>query len=184
MVAAIEPVTTGAMRASGGEVLTEKEMAGNPWFHHHATLMRGGLSLEEVGIVRWRKAGGGLAWFAPVAPARGAETQGQVTLARQILGRHGFDYTSAWVIGWRELHHIVALLYDKTDASEERRAADCYRDLVTGFGEQGWASYRTGVHAMELVAQQYGEVNRALNAQLKRALDPNGILAPGKSGIA
>lgn len=184
MVAAIEPLTTGAMKASGGEVLTEKEMAGNPWFHHHATLMRGGLSLEEVGLVRWRNKGGGLAWFAPVAPARGSETEGQVVLAKQILGKYGFDYTAAWVIGWRELHHIVALLYDKSDPTEERRAADCYRELVTGFGDKGWASYRAGVQAMDLVAQQYGQVNREFNAKLKRALDPNGILAPGKSGIA
>jgi 4-cresol dehydrogenase (hydroxylating) len=184
MVAAIEPLTTGAMKASGGEVLTEKEMSGNPWFHHHATLMRGGLSLEEVGLVRWRNKGGGLAWFAPVAPARGSETEGQVALAKQVLGKYGFDYTAAWAIGWRELHHILALLYDKSDPVEERKAAECYRELVTSFGDKGWASYRTGVKAMDLVAQQYGEVNREFNAKLKQALDPNGILAPGKSGIA
>ena len=111
-MAAVPPLTTGAMRASGGEVLTEKEIAGNPWFHHHATLMRGGLSLEEVGLVRWRNRGGGLAWFARVAPARGFETEGQVQLAKQIPGMYLDDYTAAWVIGWRELHHIVALLYD------------------------------------------------------------------------
>jgi 4-cresol dehydrogenase (hydroxylating) len=67
---------------------------------------------------------------------------------------------------------------------EERKAAECYRELVTSFGDKGWASYRTGVQAMDLVAQQYGQVNRDLNAKLKQALDPNGILAPGKSGIA
>jgi 4-cresol dehydrogenase (hydroxylating) len=37
---------------------------------------------------------------------------------------------------------------------------------------------------MDLVAQQFGEVNRTVNARLKKAMDPNGILAPGKSGIA
>lgn len=51
------------------------------------------------------------------------------------------------------------------------------------FGAQGWASYRTGVNSMDLVAQQYGSVNRAFNRTLKHAIDPNGILAPGKSGI-
>jgi 4-cresol dehydrogenase (hydroxylating) len=35
-----------------------------------------------------------------------------------------------------------------------------------------------------MVAQQYGQVNRKFNAKLKQALDPNGTLAPGKSGIA
>ena len=179
-----ERIIRAAFAAIDGEVMTEDQMQGNPWFQHHATLMRGGLSLEEVGLARWKGAGGGLAWFAPVAPAKGSETQGQIALAKQILGKHGFDYTAAFAIGSRELHHIIALLYDKSDPAEEQRADACYRELVTGFGDQGWASYRTGVHAMDLVAAQYGETNRAVNAAIKRALDPNHILAPGKSGIA
>jgi len=183
MVAAIEPVVSGALRASGGEVLTEKEMGGNPWFHHHATLMKGGLNLDEIGMVRWKGNGGGLAWFAPVAPAKGSETVGQTALAKEILGKYGFDYTAAYAIGWRELHHIIALLFDKSDPEEEKRADTCYREMVTRFGDKGWGSYRTGVASMDLVASQYGTVNRAFNAKIKRALDPNGIIAPGKSGI-
>jgi 4-cresol dehydrogenase (hydroxylating) len=184
MIAESEKIIRAAFAAIDGEVLTEAEMGDNPWFHHHATLMQGGLNLDEIGLARWRGNGGGLAWFAPVAPAKGSETQGQVELAKQILGKHGFDYTAAFAIGSRELHHIIALLYDKSDPAEEKRADDCYRELVTGFGEKGWASYRTGVHAMDLVAEQFGTVNRAFNAKLKDALDPNHILAPGKSGIA
>jgi 4-cresol dehydrogenase (hydroxylating) len=146
--------------------------------------MRGGLTLEEVGLVRWRGGGGGLAWFAPVAPAKGSETSGQIALAKEILAKYNFDYTSAFAIGSRELHHIIALLYDKTDPAEHKRAEDCYRELVIRFGDKGWASYRTGVQSMDLVAQQYGAVNRTVNGWLKKAMDPNGILAPGKSGIA
>jgi 4-cresol dehydrogenase (hydroxylating) flavoprotein subunit len=183
-IAAIEPIIRGALTASGGEVLTEAEMGDNPWFHHHATLMRGGLSLEEIGLVRWKGAGGGLAWFAPVAPAKGNETVGQTALAKEILGKYGFDYTAAYAIGWRELHHIIALIFDKSDPEEEKQADLCYREMVTRFGEKGWASYRTGVPSMELVAQQYGQTNRDFNALLKTAIDPNHIIAPGKSGIA
>jgi 4-cresol dehydrogenase (hydroxylating) len=183
-VAESERIIRGAFAAIDGDVRTEEEMKGNPWFHHHATLMRGGLSLEEVGLARWKGNGGGLAWFAPVAPAKGSETKGQIELAKQILAKHGFDYTAAFAVGMRELHHIIALLYDKSDPAEEKRADDCYRELVTGFGERGWCSYRTGVHAMDLVAAQYGETNRSVNAAIKQALDPNHILAPGKSGIA
>ncbi len=184
VVAAIEPIVRGALTASGGEVLTEHEMGDNPWFHHHATLMKGGLNLDEIGMVRWRGNGGGLAWFAPVAAAKGAEAERQTRLAREILDKYGFDYTAAYAIGWRDLHHIIALLFDKSDAEEEARADACYREMVTRFGQQGWASYRTGVNTMDLVSQQYGQVNRDFNATIKQALDPNHILAPGKSGIA
>ena len=183
-VAAVEPIIRAAIGASGGEVLTAAEMGDNPWFHHHQTLMQGGLNLDEIGLLRWRGNGGGLAWFAPVAAAKGKETEGQTVLAREILDKYGFDYTAAYVIGWRDLHHIIALLFDKSDPEEEKKADACYRELVTRFGEKGWASYRTGVNSMDLVAQQYGEVNRDFNKTLKQAIDPNHILAPGKSGIA
>lgn len=183
-VAAIEPIIRAQLTASGGEVMTAAEMEGNPWFHHHATLMEGGLNLDEIGLLRWRGAGGGLAWFAPVAAAKGAEAEGQTKLAREILDKHGFDYTAAYAIGWRDLHHIIALLYDKSDPEQEKKADACYRELVTSFGKKGWASYRTGVNSMELVAQQYGQTNRDFNKLLKNAIDPNGVIAPGKSGIA
>ncbi len=49
---------------------------------------------------------------------------------------------------------------------------------------RSWASYRTGVPSMDLVAQQYGQVNRDFHALLETAIDPNHIIAPGKSGIA
>jgi len=182
-VAAIEPIIRGALAPSGGEVMTAAEMEGNPWFHHHQTLMQGGLNLDEIGLLRWRGAGGGLAWFAPVAAAKGVEAEAQTKLARQILDKHGFDYTAAYAIGWRDLHHIIALLYDKSDKEQEKKADTCYRELVTSFGKKGWASYRTGVNSMELVAQQYGQTNRDFNKLLKNAIDPNGIIAPGKSGI-
>ncbi len=183
-VAAIEPIIRAQLTASGGEVMTAAEMEGNPWFHHHQTLMQGGLNLDEIGLLRWRGAGGGLAWFAPVAAAKGNEAEAQTGLARQILDKHGFDYTAAYAIGWRDLHHIIALLYDKSDPEQEKKADVCYRELVTTFGKRGWASYRTGVNSMELVAQQYGQTNRDFNKLLKNAIDPNGVIAPGKSGIA
>ncbi|OHT17764.1 4-cresol dehydrogenase [hydroxylating] flavoprotein subunit [Sphingomonas haloaromaticamans] len=122
--------------------------------------------------------------FAPVAPAKGIETQQQTELAKEILGKYGFDYSVAYAIGGRELHHLVFIQYDKEDLVEEKKADDCIREMVTRFGERGWASYRTGVNTMDLVAKQYGEANRDLIARLKQALDPNHILSPGRQGIA
>jgi 4-cresol dehydrogenase (hydroxylating) len=183
-IAESERIIRQAFAAIDGEVLTAEDMGDNPYFQHYATLMRGGLSLHEMGIIRWRGNGGGLAWFAPVAPAKGEETVGQIDLAKQILGKYGFDYTAAFAVGPRVMHHIIALLYDRSDDAEQGRAGACYPELVTSFGEKGWVSYRTGVQAMDLVAQQFGEVNRTVNARLKKVMDPNGILAPGKSGIA
>ena len=183
IIAAIEPIVRSAFEASGGRVLTEAEMGDNPWFQHHASLMKGGMTLEEIGIVRWRGPGGGMVAFAPVASARGEETKGQTALAKEILAKYDFDYAPAYAVGGRELHHIIFLLYDKSDPAEEQKADDCVREMIVRFAEKGWAAYRTGVSTMDLVAQQYGAANNALNAKIKQALDPNHILAPGKQGI-
>jgi len=182
IIAAVEPIVRRAFEASGGEVLTQKEMGGNLWFEHHKNLMSGQMTLEEKGIMRWR--GGGMCCFAPVAPAKGAESREQTDLAKAILGKYGLDYSVAYAIGGRELHHLIFILYDKSDPVEEQKADDCIREMITRFGARGWASYRTGVNTMDLVAQQYGDANRELNARIKQALDPNHILSPGKQGIA
>jgi 4-cresol dehydrogenase (hydroxylating) len=47
----------------------------------------------------------------------------------------------------------------------------------------GYGTYRTNTAFMDKVAQTYGQVQRNVHGTLKKALDPNGILAPGKSGI-
>lgn len=172
-----------AFEASGGEVLTEAEMSGNPWFEHHKTLMRGGMTLEEIGIVRWRGNGGGMIAFAPVAPAKGEETRGQTALAKEIMGKYDFDYAPAYAVGGRELHHIIFLMFDKSMPEQERRAEACMNEMIARFGERGWCAYRSSVSTMDLVARQYGESNRRLNATIKAALDPNHVIAPGKQGI-
>ena len=117
------------------------------------------------------------------AAAKGDETKEQTALAKEILAKYDFDYSPAYAVGGRELHHLIFLLFDKSDPIEEKKADDCLREMITRFGEKGWAAYRTGVSTMDLVAQQYGEANNRLNAKIKQALDPNHILAPGKQGI-
>lgn len=183
-IAATEPILRGAFEAIGGEVLTEEQMGGNPYFEHHKTLMRGGLSLEEKGLVRWWGPTGGAIAFAPVAPAKGSETAGQTALATEVMNKWGFDYAPAYVVGGRELHHIIFLMFDTADKDSAGRAEKCMNEMITRFGEQGWAAYRSAVSTMDLVADQYGQTNREVNARIKQALDPNHILAPGKQGIA
>lgn len=184
IIAAIEPILRDAFTAAGAEVLTDAEMGDNPWFEHHKTLMRGGMTLEEIGLVRWWGPQGGAVAFAPVAPAKGDQTMAQSALATEIMNRWGFDYAPAYAVGGRELHHIIFLMFDKGSNDSAARAEQCLAEMITRFGERGWAAYRSSVSTMDLVARQYGQANREVNARIKQALDPNHILAPGKQGIA
>jgi 4-cresol dehydrogenase (hydroxylating) flavoprotein subunit len=176
-------IVTQAFSKSGkAKILTEKEAAEDPAFVYRAKLMRGDMTLTEFSLYNWR-GGGGSMWFAPVSQARGSETLKQMSLTKQILGKYGLDYSGEFIVGMRDMHHVVDVLYDKTNPEQVKAAYQCFDELVTTFSAQGYGIYRVNTAFMDKVADTYGPVQRNVNKILKKALDPNGILAPGKSGI-
>jgi 4-cresol dehydrogenase (hydroxylating) flavoprotein subunit len=140
------------------------------------------LSLSSFSLLNWA-GGGGLYWFAPVSPARGADMVRQQELASGIMADHGLDYLAAPTLNGRDLHHLIALVFDRNDRDAAHRAKACYRTLTTEFARNGYGLYRVAIDFMDELASLYGAANRDVNRRIKRALDPNGILAPGKSGI-
>jgi 4-cresol dehydrogenase (hydroxylating) flavoprotein subunit len=176
-------IVKGAVARSGrGRLITQEEAGDSEPFAYRAKLMRGDMTLQEFGLYRWR-GGGGSMWFAPVAVAKGSETVEQTRLAKEILNRYGFDYAAEYVVGMRDLHHIIDLLFDRTNEQETAAAHECFGELLREFGKRGYAVYRVNTGFMDQAADLYGPVKRKVDQMLKRALDPNGILAPGKSGI-
>lgn len=175
-------IVSGAFAASGGEILTEDAVGDSPVFQYRRDLMRGDMNLQEFGLYNWR-GGGGSMWFSPVSQARGSETLKQMDMAKRILGEFGLDYVAEFIVGWRDMHHIIDVLFDRTDPEQIERAYRCYDKLLAEFTREGYGTYRTNTAFMDKVADSYGPVKRDINRRIKRALDPNGILAPGKSGI-
>jgi FAD/FMN-containing dehydrogenase len=93
---------------------------------------------------------------------------------------------SVFAIGWRELHHVVELIFDRSNQDEMRRARECFEILIREAAAAGYGEYRTHISFMDQIARTYGWNNGAmmkLSELLKDALDPKGILAPGKQGI-
>jgi len=88
-----------------------------------------------------------------------------------------------YIVGWRDMHHVIDLLYNRQDPEETQRAHDCFAELIDEFAKRGYGLYRTNTEFMEQVAGTFGEPLREVHKTLKNALDPNGILSPGKSGI-
>jgi 4-cresol dehydrogenase (hydroxylating) len=75
-----------------------------------------------------------------------------------------------------------------TDASPagKARIVEILKTLIAIAGEHGWAEYRAAPYFQDVVADVYSFNNYALrrfNEALKDAVDPNGILAPGRGGI-
>ena len=163
------------------EILTEKEAAGNPAFEYRKQLMMGGVTKDSP-LDKWQ-AGGGSMRFSPTAVARPDECARQAKIASGILNKYGFDYLSEYIFFWRDARHVIDLRFDRSDPADMQRAYRCFEELGKVFAKQGWAVNRTNTAFMDKVADSYGPAMRELNHTIKRALDPNNILAPGKSGI-
>jgi 4-cresol dehydrogenase (hydroxylating) len=164
------------------KILTEKEAAGDPVFEYRKQLMMGGVTRDNP-LDRWR-AGGGSMRFSPTAAGRPSECLRQAKIASEILNRHGFDYLSEFLFFWRDARHVIDLRFDRTHPAETQRAYRCFEELIQVFASHGWGVNRTNTAFMGKVADSYGSAMRNLNLTIKRALDPNNILAPGKSGIS
>ena len=161
---------------------TQEDAKDDPIFDYRAKLMRGVPNLQEFALYNWKGGGGGM-WFAPVAPALGAHTLNQKELAKKILHKYGLDYVGEFIVGWRDMHHIVEVLYDRSDEDERSRAHACFKELIQEFAKAGYGIYRTNVGMMDEVAKTYSNEIHDVFMRIKKALDPNNILSPGKSGI-
>ena len=72
------------------------------------------------------------------------------------------------------------------DVEKNKRSREVFRGLVKTAAEHGWGEYRTHTAFMNDVMDVYSfndHALRRLDETIKDALDPDGILAPGKNGI-
>jgi FAD/FMN-containing dehydrogenase len=81
---------------------------------------------------------------------------------------------------------IYLLVYDRANEDEKRRARGLMREMIAAAAKEGFGEYRTHILFADQVAETYSWNNQALrrfNETIKDALDPNGILAPGRNGV-
>ena len=136
--------------------------------------------------INWYGGRGGHIGFSPIIPQDGdaALAQFQRTYAR--YQEYGMDYQGSFAFGERHLTNVNAMIFDKDDPEKMARIDPFFRQLVADAKAAGYGEYRTHLDYMDLVADSYDFNDgalRKLNEKVKDALDPNGILAPGKSGI-
>lgn len=157
-------------------------------------LMQGVPTGETLTSAYWRKRtppppdmnpdrdGCGLLWCAPVAPLEGGHAERMTRLCIDLLLRDGFEpMLSLTLVTERAITCVVSICYDRAVEGEDARAMACYQDLLRTLAAEGYYSYRVGIQAGTHL--QRGDSYDAVLAALKQALDPHGILAPGRYGI-
>lgn len=124
--------------------------------------------------------GCGLLWCAPVLPARGDEVVAAIAWIEDLVLAHGLDpaITLQWTEA-REIHLVLALLFDRRRPGEDARALACHDAVVRGMAARGLLPYRLGLPGMRL-SLETDPSHQATLAAIRRALDPADILAPGR----
>lgn len=144
--------------------------------------MDGKPSAAELGMLQWRP-GSGNSWFLPGTPMVGRQALELDRIGRAIFAKHGMDYIVMHVASARFARGLHVLVWNKDDADENARADACYRELTVKFAQRGVGVGRAPADYYDLHMEQMIPEFRAACEAIKKALDPNGVISPGKYGI-
>ncbi|HTV80340.1 MAG TPA: FAD-binding oxidoreductase [Steroidobacteraceae bacterium] len=143
-------------------------------------------SVLPLQIVNWHGGRGGHLGFSPILPAGGSRVIEQLARTRQRYREFGIDYSGTFYHSGRSVSNVNLMIYNRDDADLTARTRALFSALVKDAAAAGYAEYRTHLSYMDEVAATFDHNDHALwrlHGRVKDALDPNGILAPGKSGI-
>ncbi|MCG2635030.1 MAG: FAD-binding oxidoreductase [Gammaproteobacteria bacterium] len=171
-------------QVKGARIYLADDRAGDPGWEYRKKLMRGQPNMTEFSLLNWT--GGGHVDFSPVAPMTGDEAMNLFNICQSNAHEFGFDYVAEFFGGWRQMVQVFMLLFDPEDADQRERANQLFSVLIREAAANGYGEYRTNLSFMDEVAATYDFNDGALwkvHQKIKRALDPKGILAPGKQGI-
>jgi 4-cresol dehydrogenase (hydroxylating) len=124
--------------------------------------------------------GCGLLWVSPVLPMRGADMLAVLHLAESVFRDCGFDLFATFsMLNERSLGAVLTIAFDHDDAQETVRAQRCYHRLFQVMVQAGYIPYRVGNQSMADLDPEGDSYWRTVK-RIKQALDPDGILAPGR----
>ena len=158
---------------------------------NYAEKIVGGVpNMDILNVVGWYGGSdnGGHLSFSPVVALTSEDGVAANRFLRELIEREaGLDYQVAMFnVSARSMVNVVMMIFDASDEVQTRRAHEAVKLMVEEAGKRGMGEYRAHLDFMDLASDQFGfgdHAYRRFVEKIKDAVDPNGILAPGRHGI-
>jgi 4-cresol dehydrogenase (hydroxylating) len=100
-----------------------------------------------------------------------------------LFEHHGLDLSLTFMmVNARSALGLFEIFFDRESQDERSRMLALYDELAEATARAGYQQYRTSVAYFDRVLGPSPSFQR-LAETLKAAVDPNGILAPGRYGV-
>lgn len=125
--------------------------------------------------------------FSPVMPLVGTEVRFVLEQMRTRLREDGLNFLGGvFAFNERTACIVSGITFDTRDEAQVRQAYASAKRLVKEIGELGYGEYRAHVDFMDDAQAVYDwndGAYRRFAESIKDAVDPNGVLMPGRHGI-
>jgi 4-cresol dehydrogenase (hydroxylating) len=125
----------------------------------------------------------GVLFCLPIIPADGDAVREVVQETRATFARHGFEAAiTVNLMDTKAMEGVVSLAFDRRDEEMTKRAHECIHEMEERYVQMGYPPYRVGINSMHHVVNDDDTFWQTVR-ELKKALDPNSIIAPGRYNL-
>jgi len=126
------------------------------------------------------KDGCGVIWYSPLVPMKSKIVRSYTDMVNQVCIRNKIEpLITLTSFSPRCFDSTVPILFNPNDNDETNRAKNCYKELYDKGKKLGLLPYRMGIDHMDLATKK-GTVYWDLVSKIKKVIDPDGIIAPGR----
>jgi 4-cresol dehydrogenase (hydroxylating) flavoprotein subunit len=124
--------------------------------------------------------GCGLIWYAPLVEMKPDVVRRFVDMVIDVMSTHHLEpLVTLTSVSERCFVSSVPLLFDLASREETNGAHECLAALLEAGAVRGFLPYRVGGQSMEWLMNRARE-HWQFVSNLKQAIDPNGIMSPGR----